>query len=1512
MLQREPPPETSALLDAMPATAALLDSQAIIVAVNQAWRRFGEANGLRDPEHCVGRSYLEVCEGSPEALEVASGIRAVLAGERSELRVRYACHSPEENRWFRVTVRPVGDRGVLVSHLDVTRHAAAELESERRLREQNELLSEAQQLGGLGCWEMDLKTGELRWSAETCSLFGLRPEDFPGDYSAFHRMILPDDWPILERNLQIADATGGRLEHEYRIRRADGEVRWMLERGQVRLGPDGSPRRRAGVIMDITERKLAETEAGQLHTQAYSAFREAAIGMAVATLQGRFLMANAAYCAMLGYSEQELFSLDVASLTCPDDRADTIALIGELAEGKRSSYVTEKRYLAKDGRVVWARASVSVLRDRQGAPVSLVGVVEDITLQKSAEEELRRGQALLRMASSMSRMGAWSVDLAQSRLTWSDEVCDIHEQPRGHAPTFEEAMSYYPPHDLTRLEEAFRSCIEEGQPFDLELEMVTRTGRRLFVRALGEPVHDAQGMVVQVQGAFQDITKLLEAELQRLEVENRLARTLDSISDAFFDLDKNWRFQYLNRQGERLLQRSRQELLGRNLWEEFPEAVGTAFEHAYRKALGQGMAVEFEEFYPPLQTWFSVRAYPSEDGLAVYFRDVNEEREGRQRLEESEQRFLELSEHIRDVFYVLDPEGQFAFVSSAYEKVWGRTCQSLYDDPFSFLEAVLEPDRALAEATLRHAFKGLAPELEFRVLRPDGAVRWVLASSYPVRDTQGNIERIVGTVRDITERKRFELSLQASEERLRLLSRATNDAIYDWDLATQRLWWNDGFESLFGYRRDQVEPTADSWTSRIHPDDRETVIAAIQRVVEGGAESWSGEYRFRRRDGSYAYVLDRGHLIRDTRGEPVHLVGGMTDLSERRETELRLREQAALIDQASDAIIVRSLDNRVLFWNRRAEEMYGWTAAEVEGRPVGEILYADQTSLEEATALLLKQGEWSGEIAQRTRDGLTLTVLARWTVLKSASGEPLSILAINADITERKRIEQQLLRAQRLESIGTLASGIAHDLNNILSPILMAIAMLRQQAQSPDALALVETLHSSAQRGADLVRQIVGIARGKDGNRRLIDLSSVLEEVCRIARDAFPRSIELEQKAVSGLWPVRADATQLHQVLMNLYLNARDAMPDGGRLTAALENVELDQAFLAGYPEASPGPYVVISLEDTGTGMDSETLDKVFEPFFTTKDLGQGTGLGLPTSLSIVKSHGGFIHVYSELGRGSRFRVYLPADTSGDETPQPAGPTLLIPGRGELILLVDDEENLRRVAVQALEDSGYRVLQAANGAEGLELFARHRGEIALVVSDMSMPVMDGPAMIARLRAQDPDLPIIGSSGLSHNDLVAGARKAGVAHFVPKPFTIDVLLRKLREVLDGRNSGGGSSVLFVEDEVGLSRLAERILAADGHKVIVAGDGEEALRVLEQRNGNVDLIITDLKMPRMDGIALCQEVERLYPGKRFVFATGESELPPILTERLGPRLSLLLKPYLPEALQVAARRALTQRA
>jgi PAS domain S-box-containing protein len=624
-----------------------------------------------------------------------------------------------------------------------------------------------------------------------------------------------------------------------------------------------------------------------------------------------------------------------------------------------------------------------------------------------------------------------------------------------------------------------------------------------------------------------------------------------------------------------------------------------------------------------------------------------------------------------------------------------------------------------------------------------------------------------------------------SEERFRLLSKATNDAIWDWDLATNTLWWNEGFETLFGFRRDEVEPTIDSWYNRVHPDEREPVIADVHRAIDGGAASWSGEYRFRRKDGTFAYVLDRGHVIRDAQGKPVRIIGGMTDLTTRKQAEEKLQEQAALLDKAQDAILVRDLDHRILYWNKSAERLYGWTASEVMGKSVKNLLYRNTATFDTITTMALEKGEWVGEIEQFTKEGNKLIIEGRWTLVRDNAGQPKSILAINTDITEKKRLEAQFLRTQRMESVGTLAGGIAHDLNNILAPILMSINLLQSKVQDEESRSLLAMLQSCAQRGADLVRQVLTFARGVDGQRLVVNLAHLTRDIKKIIHETFPKKIEFSLNTSTDLWPVMGDPTQLHQVLMNLCVNARDAMPDGGRLTLAVENTVLDEVYAGMNPDSKPGPYVMIVVADTGTGIPPGIRDKIFEPFFTTKELGHGTGLGLSTVAAIVKSHGGFINLYSEPGKGTRFKVYLPTETTTTSAEKVAVQKTGLPrGNGELVLVVDDEASVREVTKKTLERFGYQVILAVHGAEAVSHYVQHREKIAVVLTDMAMPIMDGPATIAALKALDPNVRIIGSSGLSDNAMIARVANNGVRHFVPKPYTADTLLRTIQAELNG--------------------------------------------------------------------------------------------------------------------------------
>jgi nitrogen-specific signal transduction histidine kinase len=392
------------------------------------------------------------------------------------------------------------------------------------------------------------------------------------------------------------------------------------------------------------------------------------------------------------------------------------------------------------------------------------------------------------------------------------------------------------------------------------------------------------------------------------------------------------------------------------------------------------------------------------------------------------------------------------------------------------------------------------------------------------------------------------------------------------------------------------------------------------------------------------------------------------------------------------------------------------------------------------------------------------------------------MLAVNTDVTEKKRLATQFLRTQRVESLGTLASGIAHDLNNAMTPILGGAQILRQRLAKEDDRMLLDMMVLGAERSADMVRQLLAFARGADGARMLLQVKHVVKDIRSILEKTIPKSIGIETFVDPELWPIMGDATQLHQVLMNLCLNARDAMQGSGKLSVRAENVELDENYSRMCRDAKAGRFVCVTVGDTGTGIASEVLDKIFEPFFTTKEAGAGTGLGLYSTLGIVKGHGGFVNVYSEIGRGTQFRVYLPAAElpgGADTATDAARPE---PGKGELILVVDDELSIREIARITLEAYGYRVLAASDGAEAVAVFAENKGDIRVVVTDMQMPTMDGMSTILVLKKIDPNVKIISSSGLASNEKVVSAMESGVSAFLPKPYTADTLLRTIAELL----------------------------------------------------------------------------------------------------------------------------------
>ena len=521
------------------------------------------------------------------------------------------------------------------------------------------------------------------------------------------------------------------------------------------------------------------------------------------------------------------------------------------------------------------------------------------------------------------------------------------------------------------------------------------------------------------------------------------------------------------------------------------------------------------------------------------------------------------------------------------------------------------------------------------------------------------------------------------------------------------------------------------------------------------------------------------------RNKPYQYVAIRNDITERKRAEEQLREQATLLDNAQDAIIVRDLDDNVLFWNKSAERIYGWPRTEVTGRNIKGLVYKNSlTQYDEAKRRVIGQGEWQGELRQLTKDGKEIIVESRWTLVRDDRGDPKSVLVINTDVTDNKKIEAQFLRAQRMESIGTLASGIAHDFNNLLSPIMMSIQLLQARITDEDGQRLLAILQMSAERGAGLVKQVLSFARGVEGERITLQPRHLIKEIVKILKDTLPKSIEVEFEASEDLSVVAGDATQLHQVLMNFCVNARDAMPGGGKLSMRAENVCIDDNYARMNLEATPGQFVQITIADSGFGISPNIINRIFEPFFTTKEHGKGTGLGLSTALGIVKGHGGFINVYSEPDRGTQFKIYLPAAETPFSVQADSSRSLPV-GRGELILVVDDEMAIREITKGTLESYGYRAITASDGTEAIALYAQHRDEIKVVLTDMMMPYMDGPATIRALQKLNPQVKIIASSGLTENARAFEASSVGVKTFLSKPYTAGRLLEALGEILGQR-------------------------------------------------------------------------------------------------------------------------------
>ncbi len=932
--------------------------------------------------------------------------------------------------------------------------------------------------------------------------------------------------------------------------------------------------------------------------------------------------------------------------------------------------------------------------------------------------------------------------------------------------------------------------IQSGVPKLGIVEKITNVdGQERWVLTDKVPVLDKAGEVIGIVVTARDITEQKQAEEAIRESEERFAAAFvyAPIGVALVSLEGRWL--KVNRALCSLFGYSEAELLNRTIQDiAHPEDVEVGLENVRQGLAGELHSLQIEKRYihkrgNVITALLNISLVRDAQGQPLYFvsqiQDITERRLAEDKLRASNQKFHQLADNITDVFWIRSADmSEVQYVSPAFERIWGRSVASLYSNPHEWTDFILPEDRDRVTARFASLTKdATALDIEYRIARPDGEVRWVHARGFPVTDDHGCLIRNIGIITDITDKQRAVAELRASERRFTDLLGNVDMVSMMLDSEGRVTYCNDYLLQLTGWRRDEL--IGEDWFERFVPSNRDDVRLTFAKLLADLPSAWHFENEILTRSGQPRLIQWNNTLLRATNGDVLGTASIGVDITESKQTESRLRLQSAALNAAGDAILIADRDFRIVWINPAFTELTGYSEGEVLGKDPRDLLRSNaqdsQTFHETISARLLAGETWRGEMTNRRKDGSFYPEAQTITPVRDDDGTIRYFVAIKTDLTAHRQMEGQLRQAQKMEAIGQLAAGVAHEFNNLLQALMSMSAIMRFRAPTPAITKIGTDMEALIKRGAGLTQQLLLFSRHRAIEKMDLDLGEELRKASALLRHLIPETISIVVEISSEPLNIQGDAGQIQQVLLNLAINARDAMNAGGTLTLRT---------------GREGDRVFQEIEDTGHGMDEATQAHLFEPFFTTKEPGKGTGLGLAVAFGIVEQHDGRIEVWSRPGEGSRFRVIFPAAlrTTRVRASVPLAEAKVPRGGGRL-LLVEDDAPVRAGIASLLELNGYEVTVAGSGEKAMELVLDPPPE--LLLSDVTLPGIAGPDLAERLRERWPALKVLLMSGYLDEVMRENARR-NRWHFLGKPFEFADLARELRVVMDGDPAGSTSA------------------------------------------------------------------------------------------------------------------------